>query len=133
MHLGIDQQTGFVYEGVDGPDLVTLPAPCVTLATLIKEPTDWERLPADLHSCPTAWVFREDAFDAVSRTRRGRLYQPWGNSRPNEYPVVANAHDLAWSLRIQSGGRIAQPLYRYQGCSAILQLPHRGQGQTLAL
>ena len=133
MHLGIDQQTGLVYEGVDGPDLVTLPAPSVTLATLIEEPADWERLPADLQSDHRAWVFREDTFDAVSRTRRGRLYQPWGSSRPNEYPVTASAHDLAWSLRVQSGGRIARQLYRYQACSAILQLPHRGQGRTLAL
>ncbi len=133
MHLGIDQQTGLVYEGSDGPDLPVFPAPSVTLATLIREPDDWQRLPSDLHSGHTAWVFREDSFDAVSRTRRGRLYEPWANTRPYEYRVAPNVYDIAASRRAGSDGRIPRPLYRYQACSALLQMAHRGQGQTLAL
>ena len=133
MHLGIDQQTGLVYEGADGPDLPVFPPPSVTLATLIQEPADWQRLPADLHSGHTAWVFREDSFDAVSRTRRGRLYQPWANTRPYEFRVAPNAYDIASSRRAGSDGRIPRLLYRYQPCSTLLQMTHQGQSQTLAL
>lgn len=133
MHLAIDQQTGLVYEGTDGPELPVFPAPSVTLATLIHEPADWERLPVDVQSAQSAWVFREDTFDAVSRTRRGRLYQPWGNMRPSEFHVLPNPYDVATGRRVGSGGRLPRPLFRYQACSAILLMPHRGQGQTLAL
>lgn len=133
MHLGIDQQTGLVYEGADGPDLPTFPAPSVTLATLICEPADWGRLPVDVHGSHTSWVFREDSFDAASRTRRGRLYQPWGGQHGIEYRVAPNAYDIASTRRAGADGRISQKLYRYQGCSALLAMEHRGQGSTLAL
>jgi hypothetical protein len=133
MHLGIEQQSGMVYEGVHGPDLPVFPAPSVTLATLIREPEDWAGLPVDLESTHTSWVFREDSFDAVSRVRRGRLYQPWGNSRPSEYRVAPNSYDLAAMRRAGSDGRIQLPVYRYQGCISLLELAFGGQGQTLAL
>lgn len=133
MHLGIDQQTGLVYEGTDSPELPVLPPPSVTLATLIREQADWERLPSDVQVAHKAWVFREDSFDAVSRTRRGRLYQPWGNTRPYDHQVAPNPYDIASGRRVGSGGRLSRPIYRYQACFDILQMTHRGQGQTLAL
>ncbi|MCP3475822.1 hypothetical protein NLM33_36865 [Bradyrhizobium sp. CCGUVB1N3] len=36
MYLGIDQQSGLVYEGLDGPVLPVVPRPTVTQAKLIK-------------------------------------------------------------------------------------------------
>jgi hypothetical protein len=133
MHLGIDQQSGLVYEGVDGPDLPVFPAPSVTLAKLISEPADWERLPINVGSSHTAWVFREDSFDAASRTRRGRLYEPWGSQHGIQYRVAPNAFDLASTRSAGSDGRIPRTLYRYQGCTALLAMKSRGQGLTLAL
>lgn len=132
MHLGIDQQTGLVYEGVDGPDLPIFPAPGVTLATLVREPSDWERLPGDVGN-HLAWVFREDSFDATSRTRRGRLYQPWGNQHGIPHRVAPNAFDPASMRSVGSDGRIVRTLYRYQACTTLLATANKGQGMTLAL
>ncbi|MCP3380434.1 MULTISPECIES: hypothetical protein [unclassified Bradyrhizobium] len=41
MYLGIDQQSGLVYEGLDGPVLPVVPRPTVTQAKLIKREEDW--------------------------------------------------------------------------------------------
>lgn len=55
MHLGIDQQTGLVYEGSDGPALPAVPTPSVTQAKLIKAERDWEDLPRGIgRSRPSA-------------------------------------------------------------------------------
>jgi hypothetical protein len=50
----------------------------VSLARLVREPGDWDRLPASYRGMPFTRLFREDTFDAVTRTRRGRLYQAMG-------------------------------------------------------
>lgn len=129
MHLGIDQQSGQVYEGLGDPDSPAQPLPSVTLANLIAEEADWDRLPHDLDSAHTSWVFREDSFDAVSRIRRGRLYQPSGQERPSNHRVRVSGYDS----RAGSQGLLACRLYKYHACAAILGIPHRGQGQTLVL
>jgi hypothetical protein len=75
MYLGSDQQSGLVYEGLDGPILPVVPRPIVTQARLIKCEEDWNDLPTGIPHSPMFWVFREDTFDPVTRTRRGRLYE----------------------------------------------------------
>jgi len=127
MHLGIDQQSGQVYEGFGDPDSPAQPLPSVTLANLIAEEADWDRLPHDLDSAHTSWVFREDSFDAVSRIRRGRLYQPSGQERPSNHQVRVSGYDS----RAGSQGLLACRLYKYHACTAILGMPHRGQGRPL--
>jgi hypothetical protein len=76
MHIGIDERSRLMYEGVNLPELPVVPSPNVTMAKLIEVEEDWRNLPAELAQSPTSWVFREDTFDVVMRTRRGRLYQP---------------------------------------------------------
>ena len=71
MYLGIDQQTGLVYEGSDGPVLPAVPTPSVTQAKLIEAPQDWGNLPGGIVQSPFSWTFREDTFDARP-TRTGR-------------------------------------------------------------
>jgi len=132
VHLGIDQQTGLIYEGADGPDLPTFPPPSVTLATLIEDLAQWDHLPNDVDD-HRAWVFREDSFDAASRTRRGRLYQPWGNQHGIQHRVAPNPFDPASIRSAGADGRIPRTLYRYQACTALLNAVNRGQGLTLAL
>lgn len=45
MYLGIEQQTGLVYEGLGGPEIPSIPASIVTHAKLIEKPEDWNRSP----------------------------------------------------------------------------------------
>lgn len=73
MYLGIEQHTGLIYEGTGNPDIPVIPMPSVVHAKFIEQPADWNSLPGPSEAF--GLVFREDSFDAVSRTRRGRLYQ----------------------------------------------------------
>jgi hypothetical protein len=50
MYLGIDQQSGLVYEGIEGPVLPVVPRPTVTQAKLIKRDEDWNDLPTGIGS-----------------------------------------------------------------------------------
>lgn len=132
MHLGIDPQTGLIYEGSGNPDLPALPLPTVTQAKLIEKPEDWRSLPGGLSSDPFKWVFREDSFDAATRVRRGRLYQPFGNAQPSSHQVARHPYDpFIHSSNV--GIRIAKSLNAYATCFELLNMPRQGVGATLAL
>ena len=75
MYLGIDQHTGLVYEGYGAPEIPSVPTPHIAQAKLIEHSDDWAGLPRGLAGSPMAWLFREDSFDPVTRTRRGRLFE----------------------------------------------------------
>jgi hypothetical protein len=92
MYLGIDQQSGLVYEGIGSPTLPVVPRAIVTQAKLIKNENDWNELPAAIAHSPTSWVFREDAFDPVTRTKRGRLYEA-EPSQPATYWVMPDPYE----------------------------------------
>ncbi|MGF6877247.1 hypothetical protein [Paraburkholderia sp. MM5477-R1] len=73
MYLGIDQQTGLVYEGLNAAQLPTVPTPSVTQAKLIETQQDWNSLPGGLLLSPLSWVFREDTFDCLADATRQAL------------------------------------------------------------
>lgn len=132
MYLGIDAQTGLIYEGSGNPDLPALPLPAVTQAKLIEKPEDWNSLPGGLSSDPFKWVFREDSFDASTRIRRGRLYQSFGGSQPSTHHVARHPYDTASSAS-NVGMRIQKSLNAYTSCYELLNMPRKGLGLTLAL
>jgi hypothetical protein len=41
MYLGIEHQSGLMYEGIDGAELPAIPTPIVTQAKLIEAQADW--------------------------------------------------------------------------------------------
>lgn len=134
MFIGIDDENALVYEGAGSlPDRLATPLPTVSLAKLIERPEDWACLPANSRAVNGVWVFREDYFDAVTRTRRGRLYQSMTNAAyPNHQARVlptSNA-DIA---HLGPDGRIPRPLNIYAACTALLDKPGRGAGLQLAL
>jgi len=45
MYLGIDLQTGLIYESSGEPSQPVLPFPTVTQAKVIEKPEDWNSLP----------------------------------------------------------------------------------------
>lgn len=132
MYLGIDPQTGLIYEGSANPDLPVLPLPTVTQAKLIEKPEDWNSLPGGLSSDPFKWVFREDSFDASTKIRRGRLYQPYGSSQPSTHYVARHPYDPV-SISSNVGIRIQKSLNAYTSCYELLNMPRNGLGLTLAL
>lgn len=76
MYLGICNNIGLVYEGLEAAEIPSIPTPFVTQAKLIAAEADWQDLPRGLAGDPLRWLIREDSFDPVTRTRRGRLYEP---------------------------------------------------------
>ena len=90
MYLGIEQHTGLIYEGTGNPDIPVVPMPSVVHAKFIEQPADWKSLPRPSETF--GLVFREDSFDAVSRTRRGRLYQKKEGAQPEQHTVSAHPY-----------------------------------------
>ncbi len=134
MYLGIDQQTGLIYEGFGGPNLPVPIMPNVTQARLIKTPDEWSNLPAGLFQSPMAWVFREDSFDAVTRSRRGRLYSSSdGQMQPSSQRVAPHPYEEPMGRAVGQDGRQVKTLYVYTACTALLAMPNQGRGSTLAL
>lgn len=133
MHLGIENNTGLVYEGLGSPSHPVIPTPNITRATLIETDADWGKLSAPNPSFQWSWIFREDSFDAVTRTRRGRLYIPVQGSQPNRQYVALHPYDIPAHRQSTPAGDPVKDLLTYQACTALLSHPHQGQGMTLAL
>lgn len=134
MYLGIDNQSGLIYEGLGGPELPVVPTPNVTQAKLIESDQDWNSLPIGIFQSPMAWVFREDSFDAVTRTRRGRLYfSPDGQGQPSTQRVNAHPYDDPMRRAVGQDGRIVKYLFCYTACTPLLSKANQGLGATLSL
>lgn len=134
MHLGIDINTGLVFEGLSVPETPSLPPPSVTLAKLIESDADWKALPHALNSTPAPWIFREDSFDPVTRTRRGRLYEPTpGAGQPNNQNVAPHPYEDPTMRSVGRGGRVTKSMHTFSACVPLLNKPGQGQGMTIAL
>ena len=134
MYLGICNNTGLVYEGFGSADIPSIPTPSVTQAKLISAEADWQDLPRGLSVDPLRWVFREDSFDPVTRTRRGRLYEPQpGQAQPMHQRVGPHPYEDPMMRQVGAGGRVAKTLFSFWACNPLLNMPNQGQGMTLAL
>ena len=133
MFLGISQETGLVYEGVERPQLPAVPIPVVTPAKLIEIPQDWNSLPVAVGQSPLPWIFREDSFDAVTRTRRGRLYEPTGEAQPVYHQVIPHPSEDRYGETAGPQGRHQRNLYVYMTSTSLLSKPWQGLGLTIAL
>ena len=129
MYLGIEQHTGLIYEGTGNPDIPVIPMPSVVHAKIIEQPSDWKSLPGPSEAF--GLVFREDSFDAVSRTRRGRLYQKKESTQLEQYTVSAHPYDRGLAPGFDKATR--KSMFVYMSCVDILHKPNQGQGLVLAL
>ncbi len=136
MYLGIDNNTGLIFEGASGADIPAIPTPAVTQAKLVERMGELTLtgMPRGLFSDAFSWVFREDSFDSVTRTRRGRLYQPHLNSQPHSVRVSPHPYDFAgrWA-GTEPGKHLQKSLFVYTQCSQLLNMPAKGMGAILAL
>ena len=136
MFLGFDDNTGLVYESTgSAPDRPAMPVPTILQAKLVSQPTDWTSLGSGVRNNVHTWIFREDSFDAVTRTRRGRLYSSMtGKSYPDHSSrVMPHAFEDPGGRYTGSDGKLLRPLNVYAACTSLLEQPNRGRGATLAL
>jgi hypothetical protein len=132
--LGIDVNTGLVYEGRTGPTHPIWPTPPVCNATLIEMPSDWKKIPRCFTSAPFGWIFVETSFDFGTRVRRGRLYQNFGNT--SREIVQVEAHPAVHSDLIKAannGWHVPKELTVYIEGTDLLLKRNRGEGLRLAL
>lgn len=135
MFIGIDDNAGLLYEGTGStPDRPVLPTPTISQAGLIESPIDWNLLPSGFRSNPQTWLFREDSFDAVTRTRRGRLYQAMQGASYPQHNMRVLPHPIEYPTGVASSdGRTTRPLHVYAAGTALLELAGRGVGRKLAV
>lgn len=133
MHLGIDSRTGLIYEGYGDPIHPVFPSPNITRAYLIESDDDWRKLPAAFSNDVFSWIFREDSFDHVTRTRRGRLYAPFHSSQPNRTVVAPHPTDYPPVPSVDLSGVLVKELYTYISCTQLMSKASQGLGMKLAL
>lgn len=102
----------------------------MTQATLIETPADLGTIPRDFDQDPFTWILIESSFDPVSRIRRGRLFQNFGNS--GEEIVQTEPHPARGS-KGEFVGQLRRPLTVFVECTTLLQRPRGGEGMQLAL
>lgn len=132
--IGIDIETGLMYEGRNGPTHPVWPTPPVCNATIIERPNDLRKIPQNFTSNPFSWVFVETSFDFGTRVRRGRLYQNYGNV--SRETVQVEAHPALRSDQIKAannGWHVRKDLTVYTEATDLLRLPGRGVGSRIAL
>ncbi|WP_022720415.1 hypothetical protein [Rhodopseudomonas sp. B29] len=131
MYLGIEQQTGLVYVGSNiGLLMPAVPIPIVTRARLIRNLEDWNKAPTG----PVHWVLREDTFDPVTRTRRGRLYETDPQfTQPTNHYVVPHPYEDPFGRQEGPGGRTSKSLFFYKTCRSLLVEEREGLGLIMAL
>lgn len=132
--LGIDLDTGLVYEGREGPSHPVWPTPVIAQTTLISSPSDLAKIPANFASNPLTWIFLEASYDPVSRIRRGRIFQNFGMQ--SRETVQVEAHPAVNSDLLKAtnnGGRVGKNLTVYIACAELLSQPNKGEGLQLAI
>lgn len=124
--MHICNHTGLVYEGLNGPNVPSVPTPSITQVRPIESELDWTDLPRGLWSDPLRWVFREDSFDPVAKMRRGRLYEPYaGQSQPVSQSVAPHPYEDPMMRSVGAGGQVVKTRYSFCACQTLLNKPMR--------
>jgi hypothetical protein len=132
--LGIEINTGLVYEGRAGPTHPVWPTPPIGNATLIEIPSDIQKVPQSFTSDPFSWIFVETSFDFGTRVRRGRLYQNFGNV--SREMIQVEAHPAVHSDLIKAANnnwKVAKELTVFIECTDLLRHHNKGEGLRMIL
>lgn len=132
MYIGFESNSGHWYEGANAPQYVMTQRPLISQAKRIDCPADWNNLPRGIDQTPFEWVFREDAFDPVTRIRRGRLYEPVLPQPKRDWPVKAHPDDFDDQLDA-ANNRLNKTLLTYLPCQSFLAHGQTALGATLVL
>lgn len=133
IRLGIDRDALLVYEGSSSwGGYAIRPSPIVTAAAIVSSAT--ERLKGidtrDVLSVPL--VFREDAFDPVSRIRRGRFYER-NLSQPITWQVYPHPDLVGEERQANRQGVISKDLATFHSCAVSQKYFAIVEGQPLVI
>lgn len=131
MMIGIDSNLNLVYEGSSTWGHALWPAPFLSPA-VIKLGTETQLIPPrfnNLNVLPLT-LFREDAFDPVSRIRRGRFYRA-GQSQPMPWQVYPHPAMPEKPDKANPTGTIAKSLLTFQSHLLVNEFRDLGNQQLL--
>lgn len=114
--IGIDTNTMLVYEGKSTWGRGIWPAPVITAALVASSADNGIK---GVESRDIMWVpliFREDAFDPVSRVRRGRFYER-NPSQPMKWQVYPHPALLGEEREASRLGTISKDLITFHSCA----------------
>lgn len=131
MMIGIDSNLNLVYEGSSMWGHALWPAPFL-IPAVVKLSTEAALVPPRLHNlqAPHLVLFREDAFDPVSRIRRGRFYRA-GQSQSMywqvyPHPAMSEAPDQG-----NPTGTLRKLLLTFHSHLLANEIPNLGKQQLL--
>ncbi|MDD5300865.1 MAG: hypothetical protein PHD65_10265 [Gallionella sp.] len=89
MYLGIDQSSELIYQGSSTfGACVVWPNPIVTPVSFVSTGEQELKLAKLGSSSDANTIFREDAFDPITRIRRGRFYSIASNGSTQEWQII---------------------------------------------
>lgn len=130
--IGIDTNTMLVYEGKSGWGRGVWPTPVITAAAVVNSgEKDIKGADVnDLLSVPL--VFREDAFDPVSRIRRGRFYER-NTSQPVRWQVYPHPALPGEERETNKLGVVSKELVSFHSCAMSQKYFEKVEGQPLVI
>lgn len=122
--LGVSDNYGLVFEGHSnyGANLVW-PSPILTPAIFLDSSAK-EFAVTDVGN-PAKYYFREDAFDPVSRIRRGRFYKYAGSSGANWWVLPSSQVTIPRS-QVNEDGLLHISVTDYSSCAISAELQNLG-------
>lgn len=131
--IAIDTNKRLFYEGSGNWGHGIWPAPVISLATVLTPEVDISALPTATSDLGHAnLVFREDAFDPVTRIRRGRFYiRP--NVQPQEWHVQTHPAFKEEVGTKDHQGNLIKHLYGFYPWSAFTELKPERADRLIAL
>src|SRR3990170_705351 len=132
MNIGIDDNLNLVYESMSRwghalwPAPLLIPAQTASSAESQLKPLRFE----SLYAAPL--IFREDAFDPVSRVRRGRFYRA-GMSQPVPWQVYPHPAAPEKFDKTDATGTFSKPLFTFSSHSLTTELPRASNQQLLVM
>lgn len=132
--IGIDRNTGLVYEGTSVYGHGVWPTPVIAPALLIESPADWDRVPGHADVGSARLVFREDSYDPASRVRRGRLYS-WqdGQAQPQNWFVQQHPALFEDTGHRNHEGRFSKSLLTYHPVSRFAARLRKTPGMMIVM
>jgi len=130
--IGVEESKGLVFEGDSyyGAHLVW-PVPVMTSAQFMDSSTN--ELPSFNTGRQTAYYFREDLFDTVSRIRRGRFYK-FAGTKGNQWHVFPVQNVSIPRTNVDKNGMLSVPsLADYNSCKLSSELSILGLANAVVV
>lgn len=130
--IGVDTTEGLVYEGNSNRGIGVLPTPVLFVATLLSQAIAIDDVPEQDDLGLARLIFREDSFDAVTRVRRGRLYERGEGSQPHQWHVRPHPGTIHVGAHGNAAGIFPMYLHGFHAFAARLKMTTGAQPSILA-